>query len=313
MTWLFVAFAAQLVIPSTPVEAPKPEPPKAVVEATPKKLEYAGQPLVVPHECTEEQIHSLGLACTRDDPCPVFLDLSGHELVGTTIVLTGNLHNREVTYSSVLLVSEDLGKTWTEPLARIKSGVLDQVQFVDFQNGWAAGQIMQQQLPRDPFLLITNDGGRNWRKRPLYDDARLGSIEQFWFDTKSNGSLIVDRSRGGEPNAKYEYYESQTGGSSWTLREVTSKPVQLKRSKPPVVNSDFRVRADAKLNAYRIERRQGTQWQTLASFSIALANCMPPEQKAIEPPPAEPEPAPAAPATPPAKRTAPPSLKKKPL
>jgi len=95
------------------------------------------------------------------------------------------------------------------------------------------------------------------------------------------------------------------------LREVTSKPVQLKRTKPPVVNNDFRVRADAKLNAYRIERRQGTQWHTLASFSIALANCMPPEQKAAEPPPVEAEPEPAAPTVSPVKRT-PPSLKKKP-
>ena len=180
MTWLTLAFVAQLAAPNL-------------------KLDYAGHPLTVAHECSEEEIHTLGLACTREDPCPVYLELAGHEVLGNTIVLTGNIHNREVTYSSILLMSEDMGKTWTEPIPRIKTGVLDQVQFIDFQNGWAAGQLIQQQLPRDPFLLITNDGGRVWRRRPLYDDGRLGSIEQFWFDTRSSGGLIVDRSTAGEP------------------------------------------------------------------------------------------------------------------
>lgn len=311
MTWLILAFAAQLVIPAAPpVEMPKPEPPKVAVPVA-MKLEYAGQPLVLPQQCSEEDIQSLGLTCTREDPCPVFLELAAHEVLGNTIVLTGNIHNREVTFASVLLMSEDLGKTWTEPLARIKSGVLDQVQFIDFQNGWVAGQVMLQ-LPRDPFLLITNDGGRTWRRRGLYDDARVGAIEQFWFETKSNGGLIVDRSKAGDPRAKFEFYESQTGGSSWTLREVNSKLIQPKRAKLPVPNGDFRLRADSRLNAYRLERRQGAQWQTLASFSIGLAPCMPLEAKPVAP---EAQPAEVEKPLPPAAPTGPrrpPSLKKKP-
>ncbi len=315
MTWLTLALAAQLVVPSNPpVEAPKlPEPPAAALPAGPVKHEYVGRPIVLPQQCTEEEIQSLGLTCTREDPCPAYLELAAQEVLANTIVLTGNIHTREVTLASVLLVSEDMGKTWVEPLARIKSGVLDQVQFIDFQNGWVAGQVMQQ-LPRDPFLLISNDGGRSWRRRPLYDDGRVGAIEQFWFDTKSSGGLIVDRTRAGEPQAKYEVYESQTGGASWTLREVNSKLTVPKRAKVPVVNTDFRLRADAKLNAYRLERRQGAQWQTLASFAIGLAACMPPEQKPVEPPAvvevpeAEETPKPGLPPAPKAR----PSLKKKP-
>ena len=306
MTWLTLALAAQLVIPaSPPVETPKPEPPKAVTALT-----YTGQPLVIsPQQCTEEDIQAFGLTCTREDPCPVLLELAAHEVLGNTIVLTGNIHTREVTFASVLLVSEDLGKTWTEPQARIKSGVLDQVQFIDFQNGWVAGQVMQQ-LPRDPFLLITNDGGRTWRRRALYDDARVGSIDQFWFETKSNGGLIVDRTRAGDPRAKYETYETQTGGFSWTLREVNSKLIPPKRAKLPIPNTDFRLRADARLNAYRLERRQGAQWQTLASFSLSLAPCMPPEPKELAPPPAPEAPIEAEKPTGPTRSI--PSLKKKP-
>ena len=304
MTWLCLTLAAQLAIPP----APKPE-----LQA---KLEYAGQPLVLPNQCTEEEIQSLGLTCTREDPCPVYLELAAHEVLANTIVLTGNIHNREVTFASVLLVSEDMGKSWTEPIARIKNGVLDQVQFVDFQNGWVAGQVIQQ-FPRDPFFLITNDGGRTWRRRPLFDDARIGAIEQFWFETKQNGGLIVDRSKAGDPRAKYEFYESQTGGSSWNLREVNSKPITPKRAKLPVPNTDFRLRADAKLNAYRLERRQGAQWQTLASFAISLAPCMPPEPKPVVAPPVEVQPEETAPpprASPPATapKRLPPTLKKKP-
>ncbi len=317
MTWLTLALAAQLVIPpTTPAppkapeapKAPKPEPPKAVTAAV---LTYAGQPLVLaPQQCTEEDIQAFGLTCTREDPCPVLLELAAHEVLGNTIVLTGNVHTREVTFASVLLVSDDLGKTWTEPHARIKSVVLDQVQFIDFQNGWVAGQVMQL-LPRDPFLLITNDAGRTWRRRALYDDARVGSIDQFWFETKSNGGLIVDRSRAGDPRAKYETYETQTGGSSWTLREVNSKLIPPKRAKLPIPNTDFRLRADARLNAYRLERRQGAQWQTLASFSLSMAPCMPPEPKELAPPPPPPEAPPEA-EKPTVPTRSPPSLKKKP-
>ncbi|MBY0503365.1 MAG: hypothetical protein K2X03_05640 [Bryobacteraceae bacterium] len=315
MTWLSMALAAQLVIPSTPPPAKEPatelvELPRASALPPPAiKLEYTGQPLVLSQPaCTDEEIQALGLTCTREDPCPVYLELAAHEVLGNTIVLTGNIHSREATFSSVLLVSEDLGKTWTEPLGRIKHGVLDQVQFIDFQNGWVAGQVMQQ-FARDPFLLITNDGGRTWRRRPLYEDARIGSIEQFWFESKQNGGLIVDRTRAGDPRAKYELYESQTGGASWTLREVNSKPIQPKRAKVPVPNTDYRLRADAKLNAYRLERRQGAQWQSLAAFSINLAACMPPKPPEPTPPPVVEEAPPPAPVPSPAK---PPSLKKKP-
>jgi hypothetical protein len=57
MTWLTLAIAAQLVIPTVPpTDLPKPEPAKPVVEA-PKKLEYTGQPLSVPLECTDRRGH----------------------------------------------------------------------------------------------------------------------------------------------------------------------------------------------------------------------------------------------------------------
>ena len=53
---------------------------------------------------------------------------------------------------------------WTEPQARIPSSGLDQIQFIDFQNGWISGANLQS-APRDPFFCITTDGGKTWRQR----------------------------------------------------------------------------------------------------------------------------------------------------
>ena len=200
----------------------------------------------------------------------------------------------------MLLASEDGGQTWTEAHPRIRQGVLDQIQFIDFQNGWVAGQVMQT-LARDPFILITTDGGRTWRRRPMFDDNRVGSIEYFHFTSKTQGTLVLDRSKSGDPNGKYESFESSTGGSSWSIREVSRTFIKPKRPVPG--NGDWRLRADAASKAYRIEKRTGAAWQTVASFLIRLPACMPPEVKpAVEPPPPEP-------ATP-ELSTAPPAAKK---
>ena len=286
----------------------------APVATEPAKLQYEGKPLGLPYRCTDEEIQAFGLSCSVDDPCPVYLELGDVEGVGSTIFLAGNLHNDTTTFFSVLLVSEDGGKTWAEPFARHRFGVIDQIQFIDFQNGWVSGQLLQP-TPKDPFFLLTNDGGKTWRRRPLFDDGRAGAIEQFHFDSKSNGALVLDRTKAGDPLAKYEYYESQTGGESWTLREVSGKVIRPKRI-PARAVGDWRLRADPVLKAYRVEKQSGGKWQTVASFLIKTAECIPPV-----PPPPPPSPADGAEATAftaeqepvpaPARKSGPPTLKKK--
>jgi hypothetical protein len=321
--WLMLVLAQQLptsTLPSTlppdatplPVagaKAPASATPPAAAETTPVvpvKLTYEGKPLMVASSCNEETIPALGLGCTLDEPCQVFLELSGLEVAGNTVVMSGNIHTDLVTIDSVLLVSEDGGKNWTEPHARIRQGVLEQIQFIDFQNGWAAGQVMQT-FARDPFLMITNDGGKSWRRRAMFDDARPGSIEYFHFTSKTQGTLVLDRSKSGDPNVKYESFESSTGGSSWQIREVSKTVIKPKRPLPG--NGDWRLRADGALKAFRVEKRTGARWETVSSFTIRLKDCAPPEPKVVPEPVVEEAP-PAA--TAPAKKTAgPPTLKKK--
>ena len=268
------------------------------------RLEYNGKPIKVTGQCKAEDVLTLGLSCSSEDPCPLFLELSDIELVGTRLFVSGNLHTNSATFESILLTSDDLGKTWTEPTARVAASGLEDIQFIDFESGWIAGQTLLG-LPRDPFLLITSDGGKTWRKRPIYGEPRVGAIERFRFDSRTTGSLVLDKIQSGETGMRHELYETQTGGESWMLRQVGSKPIPLREAKP--LTSEWRVRADGPTKSYKIERRSGNAWQTAASFLVAAGECKPaePDVSSPAPPPEDAEqPAP--------KPQAPPTLKKKP-
>ena len=128
----------------------------------------AEDPVRVDYACPAADIDKFGLTCSENEPCEVFWELAGAEGVGSTIFAAGNLHTVTTTLYGVLLASEDGGKTWSEPTQRIEGAVLDQVQFPDFQHGWASG-VMEEPLARDPFFLVTTDGGKTWRRRPLFN------------------------------------------------------------------------------------------------------------------------------------------------
>jgi len=220
----------------------------------------------LPAVCSPEDAEALGLTCSEDDPCPVFLELQFVEASGPSVYVTGNLHTVNVTLAGVLLESDDGGKTWTEPAKRLRSAALEQIQFVDFQHGWAAG-VMLEPLPKDPFLLLTTDG-KSWRKAPLFEETDYGSIQQFWFESPTTGELVLDRSQGG--TKRYERYESMTGGASWELREKTDRPIVLPKVKSPDA-SNWRIRADGE--SYRVERRTVQGWEAAARFATHAGDC----------------------------------------
>src|ERR1039458_9179186 len=74
---------------------------------------------------------------------------------GDKFFATGNIRSTAVTLYSVLLGSDDAGRTWREIHPRIRGAGLDHLQFVDTEAGWAAGQQLFP-LPRDPFVLLTS-------------------------------------------------------------------------------------------------------------------------------------------------------------
>lgn len=277
----------------------------------PKPMEYTGKPLRLEFACTAEDLHVSGLTCANDERCPLYLELVNLERVGTRIFITGNIHTESATFRSVLLGSTDDGRTWTEPFERIPGAGLDQVQFIDFENGWISGQLLTSPA-RDPFFLLTTDGGRTWRRRPIFSEPKPGSIEYFWFDTRSSGVLLIDRLQTDENGARHALYETMTGGDTWAIRQVSGTPIPLKR-KGGGPNPDWRVRADGPTKSYRIEHRVESSWRAVAAFQVSMGECRAPEPKQSDAPPPETAQPPAEePPPPPSTPRTPPSLKKKP-
>src|SRR5450432_357671 len=258
--------------PPSPPVAPAPIAAAPIAPAAPPPaIENTGKPMLVPFQCSEEDVRSAGLACSEDDPCQIYLELAAAASAGPRILAAGNIHAEAATLYSVLLGSEDSGRTWREVHERIRAAGLDRFQFIDAENGFVSGLLLSP-LPQDPFLLITHDGGKSWRPSALFTEPRIGSIVQFYFDGTKTGSLIVDRGLGSDGD-RYELYESQDGGDSWGIRQTSIKPLRLKTEAAP--NPDWRIRADAATKSFHIEHRGGQRWTSEAAFSVRLGLCKP--------------------------------------
>lgn len=223
-------------------------------------------PIQIKYECTPEDIDTFGLNCSEEEPCQVFLELSSAETIGGRLMAAGNLHTKNFTLFGLLLASDDSGVTWTEPAPRIRNAALEQIQFFDGQNGWVSG-VSVDPLPRNAFMLLSNDGGRVWRQRPLFDDTKYGTIAQFQFSAPSTGELVLDASQG--KNVRHELYQTQTGGESWELKEQSSTRLRLSATHV----STLRLVPDAKAGVYKLERGSGKSAEMLASFAIHVADC----------------------------------------
>ena len=222
----------------------------------------------IPFECNQTDSEALGLSCSDEHPCPVYLELAGIESAGNKIFLTGNLHTPDTTLYSILLESHDEGKSWNEPVARMRSTGFDQIQFFDFENGWISGANLQS-APRDPFLLLTTDGGKTWRQRPIFEESRVASVERFWFESREAGTLLVDATL---DNNHHELYETRTGGESWAMRQSSVEPIRFPRTANPNA-AGWRLRPDAATHSNAIEKSQGDRWHTVASFLVDAGAC----------------------------------------
>jgi len=250
-----------------PVAPPAPQPPPV--------LTNSGKPMTLPFRCTADDIQAAGLACTEEDPCPVFLELSAVESTAIRIFAAGNIHTANANLYSVLLGTDDNGHTWREVADRVRGAGLDRIQFSGADSGWASGQLLYP-LPQDAFLVQTTDGGKSWRQHSIFSEPRLGAIQQFWFEDPKNGALIIDNGPGSDGD-RYELYESRDGGDSWTVKETSVKPLKLRHAPPAPPPSEWRLRADAASKSFHLEHRDGQRWTLVAAFSVALGACKPPE------------------------------------
>lgn len=237
--------------------------------APPPVLENTGKPLRLPFHCTDEDMLWAGMACSDRDPCPVYLELLGVEAIGERVFAAGDIHSDTVTLYSVLLGSDDGGKTWREPFQRMRGAGLDHLQFADSSNGWISGETLFP-LPQDPFLLSTADGGKTWQRRPVFSETHAGSIQQFLFTSKDQGRAVIDRGQG-SAQERYELYETPNGGETWEFKQAGNRPIALRGT--PVTPS-WRVRADGNSHAFVLEHQQNGRWTTAAGFSVNLGACI---------------------------------------
>lgn len=231
--------------------------------------------MIVPFQCSAEDIQGAGLTCPEDEPCAIFLELSAAEQNGNRILASGNIHTESVTLYSVLLASDDGGHSWTEAHERIRGSGLDRIQFFDPATGWVLGQELFP-IPQNPFLLVTRDGGKTWTQRAIFDENaedRFGSIQQLALSGK-DGSLIIDRGRS-SPTDRYVLFESPDGGDTWSLKQESSKPLALKNAATP--RNEWRIRIDAPSKSFQVEHRMGSRWISAGAFAVKLAPCTTPQ------------------------------------
>ena len=246
-------------------------------------LQAAAQPPVAeirPPACGDAEITEFGLECTVKDSCSIYLELAGIEEAGGRLFLSGNFHTGSATLWSLLLASDDEGRTWTEPHPRLRGAALDDIQFADAETGWVSGHIAGA-LPRDPFLLKTTDGGRTWRRVPVLEESGYGAIDAFRFENRTSGVLYLQRR--GEPRQRYQRWETQNGGDTWTLREAGPKPFPPLRPR----QSGWRIRTDTRARMYFVERLNEKAWTAVARFPVRFGECQPAPEPA-EPPDAAP-------------------------
>jgi len=190
------------------------------------------------------------------------------ETSASRVFVSGNLHTTSTTLASILLFTEDNGRTWSEAWQRMPFTALDQIQFVDFEHGWIAGENVQT-VARDPFLLTTADGGKTWLPQALFEEGQPGAIQKFWFDSAKSGSVLIDRGMGN----RYELYRTKNGGESWDLVKTARQPIPLPGARAKEAPTAWRLRPDERTGAWQIEQNSGDAWQRLAAFANEATVC----------------------------------------
>jgi hypothetical protein len=232
----------------------------------------AAQPFKPVFACKEDDVQWAGMTCSEQEPCPIYLEISSVYPVGAKLFVSGNIHSAQSTLYSILLETSDEGATWREPVERVRGSELDAIQFVDSHTGWISGQRVYP-IAGDPFFLVTTDGGGSWRKSDVLSEGADGFIQSFWFDSARTGTLTLDRGGASDEQMRYARYETMTGGTNWSVRETSDKPLAPGQKVSLAEASAWRVRGDSAQKTLVLEKKGDSGWKQAAVLSLELAQC----------------------------------------
>lgn len=227
---------------------------------------FAQPPVHVSYTCPQEDTDSFGLSCSEDQPCPIFFEVSAVDSFGPNVFVAGDIHTATITLYGVLLSTDDNGASWSEAIPRRRATAFDQLQIIG-NNGWLSGHSVEP-LSKDPFFLLTTDGGKSWRERPLFEESRFGSIAQFWFASPTEGQLIFDDSVGKEIHQ--ELHTTMTGGEGWDVKEKSTTTLHLQT---PNRSANWIAAAASGSPHYILERNTVGRKEPFARFLIHIGDC----------------------------------------
>jgi photosystem II stability/assembly factor-like uncharacterized protein len=234
-------------------------------------LAWGAEPFKPAFACKEDDLQWAGMTCGEHEPCPIYLEISTVYPVGAKLFVSGNIHSAQSTLYSILLETDDSGATWREPVERVRGSELDAVQFVDSKTGWISGQRVYP-IAGDPFFLVTTDGGGSWRKSDVLSEGADGFIQSFWFDSAKTGTLTLDRGGASDEQMRYARYETMAGGTSWSVRETSDKPLAAS-PKIALEAPTWRVRGDSTRKVLLLEKNGDGGWKPVAALALELARC----------------------------------------
>ena len=216
-----------------------------------------------------------GPACPAPKTSPVRFTSNSASVApdGRKIFLAGNLHSTSATLASVLLQSDDARRhmertSRAHPRERARSDC----SFTICEHGWAAGET-QYPLPRDPFFLMTTDGGASWRQHLVGEEGSAGVGPALL--VRFRAARRTDRRCGQErPQAAAIFPTNPKPAAKaghCAARAISCRSSGARRRRLRIPTGAFAPAKDGK--AYQIEQRAGEQVDAVASFLIEVANC----------------------------------------
>jgi hypothetical protein len=144
----------------------------------------------------------------------VHLSVSIYGLNKKIVFLLGSLQTPAVTIRSLLLRSEDGGRSWKEVMEPVTGSAVIRLSFLSKQTGWALlGGTSEG--PGQLYLYKTRDSGNSWSKVSRIPKRHFdGWPESFGFVDERNGRMEILYD-GNAPTDGFAVMSTSDGGITW--------------------------------------------------------------------------------------------------